>query len=139
MTTTIKGKAITTVKLTAKQAIAIATTATPKPDAHVPLYVTIESHNEPLRQAMFDRGCEWKVGDRYEHFTKDGEYASYPVGYIRGPHSTSPGNPNRYQYSVQGHSGWWQRSFPSISEGQRWALETAVSVLSTPKDESVEA
>jgi hypothetical protein len=94
--------------------------------------LTIADHNEQLRKVMFDRGCEWKSNAIYEHFTRDGEYEPYPVGYIRGPQFHSNGNHRPYSYSVQGRDGWLQRSFTQpeyLTEGPKWALDTALSVM----------
>ena len=89
----------------------------------------IESHNEPLRQAMFARGCEWQVNDTTEHFTLNGQYEDYPIGYIRGPHYGNNGNPRPYSCSVQGPEGWLQMGFASADDAKKWALETAANVL----------
>jgi hypothetical protein len=92
----------------------------------------ITAHNKPLHEAMIARGCKWVSTSSKEYFTFDGEYEPYPAGYIRGPQFHENGNPRPYSYSVQGRNGWLQRSFTHqevLTEGPRWALETAQSVL----------
>lgn len=92
----------------------------------------ITAHNKPLHEAMIARGCEWVSTSSKEYFTFDGEYEPYPAGYIRGPQFHENGNPRPYSYSVQGRNGWLQRSFTHqevFTEGPRWALEAAKSVL----------
>ena len=94
-----------------------------------PVKPTIESHNEPLRQAMFARGCKWVVNGAYESFQLNGKYEPYPVGYIR-VHRNGSSHPRLpHQFSVQTINGWLQLSFATIEEGTNWALESASNAL----------
>lgn len=104
----------------------------PEAEAKLSEPITIDSHNEPLRQAMFARGCKWKDNGQTQHFTLNGRYEPYPIGYIRGPHYSNNGNPKPYTFSVQGPDGWLQMHFNSTEvsvDGVRWALSKAAEVL----------
>lgn len=84
----------------------------------------IEEHNRPLHLHMIARGFNFKRNETTEHFVdKEGEYASYPAGYIRGPHRTSEGNPRKWCCSVMLFNGSWsQRTFKSRTDTHDWAV-----------------
>lgn len=91
----------------------------------------IAAHNKPLDDAMVAKGYRFHRG-KYEHYVdSEGEYVSYPPGYIRGPHVDYNGSPRPLSISVQGHDGWLQMSFHDNErdEAIQWALETAEQVL----------
>jgi hypothetical protein len=85
-------------------------------------------HNKPLKKAMEDNGFLLVHRDGKTYFVdKNGEYQSYPVGYITGPSSCEQG----YYVSVKGRDGWAQRTFKADRTAQtaEWALERAKEAL----------
>jgi len=94
---------------------------------------TKEGLNAPLHAAMLAAGNRF-VKEKGREFFRDenGNYASYPVGYIRGPHRAENGSPRPWSFSVQGEEGWHQRSFTSREhwngEGLMWALAESQSL-----------
>ncbi len=88
-------------------------------------FTTSKKINDHLTAKMLDRGCTFYRGSQHEYFKdKDGNYTSYPPGFIRGAGTCT--------VSVQGHNGWHQRDFshPYSTAAENWAVKTAQEVLS---------
>lgn len=88
-------------------------------------------HNKPLHEAHIKKGFTFKKGERTSHFVdNEGNYASFPIGYITGVGHNNNGTPTPYYASVYlGESGWAQRSFATIKEAADWALDKGKQVL----------
>lgn len=88
--------------------------------------------NERLHRHMLDNGYTLKKGNKYTHYIdSDGNYVSYPIGYITGPsRGTDALTGKPYWYcSVQGGNGWRQRSGTTPEEVSKWAIQKQKEVM----------
>lgn len=102
---------------------------------------TFWRHNKPLYERHIAAGYRFKHGDKTAHFVDgNGEYATYPVGYITGVGYNDNGTPTPYYASVYlGESGWAQRSYKTRQECVDWAFEYAAEVLAKQTDDQTPA
>jgi hypothetical protein len=86
--------------------------------------------NRRLHQEMLDNGYSIKETINKRHYIdSDGNYVSFPVGYITGPSYVS-GSLNPYYCSVQGETGWHQRTGSTPEEVREWAIQEQKEILS---------
>jgi hypothetical protein len=79
--------------------------------------------NKPLYDKMIEEGNTYKPdkdkGLGY-FVNKDGDYVSFPVGYVTGIGYDNNGNPKPYYVSIKESNGWRQHSFRTFNEALEW-------------------
>lgn len=87
------------------------------------------THNKPLYDQMIAKGFTFKRGKQNAHFVDtNGEYVSFPRGYITGVGYSDNGTPTPYFASICLGDSWAQRSFKTYSEAIDWAKGYAIEL-----------